>query len=641
MATNGGKKWYNNGTTNIMCLPGEEPEGYVVGKLQKLARTTLKGKSPYHNEEGEIKYFGAEETIPEGFIRGVTPELREHLKSIAGNNLGKSKSDETKKKLSDAAKLRLSNPENHGMYGKHHSEEAKKKMSEARLGRPCWNAGKHYTKEQKAKVIQSHIDRYGSIEEWKRISTEKNKQTKLERYGDPHYTNPRKARTTYLSTPNAERMRQEKIKQTKIEKYGSLKVASKHKEQTMISNSQFETKEEYYKNWRLKLYNKHPNKGSKLEKRCEEFLKNNNLIYSREYLCSNELYKHSFDFAVYMNDELVMLIDCDGMYYHGYYSDTDGYHVNSYSDDYRSQLVPYGVKFLVIVEGHEEAGYKELLSLLSIDYDEYIQSIYNWCRDVGFPYPAYSEDVLSTSWQSLNKSDVVNRFSPRSRFGEKLILHFHPSIWEGSKSGKPSPVEAWNNDELLLKAIKNRIIYKGNSLDPSRVLSGLWVSGIAPRVSIFNPNLAKYLVEKYLKTYDTVFDPCSGFSGRMLGVTSLGKNYIGQDINITTILESNKLIQFLNIGESVQLNNVDSLKESGKYDCLFTCPPYGNKERWKDSSNYLSTDEWITCILNNYDCKSYLFVVDDTRLYKDYIVEEISNRSHFGSNTEYVLLIKK
>ena len=37
--------------------------------------------------------------------------------------------------------------------------------------------------------------------------------------------------------------------------------------------------------------------------------------------------------------------------------------------------------------------------------------------------------------------------------------------------------------------------------------------------------------------------------------------------------------------------------------------------------------------------QKYLFVIDMTDKYKDSIVETIENKSHFGINTEYVILI--
>lgn len=73
----------------------------------------------------------------------------------------------------------------------------------------------------------------------------------------------------------------------------------------------------------------------------------------------------------------------------------------------------------------------------------------------------------------------------------------------------------------------------------------------------------------------------------------------------------------------------------------YTCPPYGSKENWNQSIEELSCDEWIDICLNNYKCKSYLFVVDKTDKYKNYIAEEIINKSHFNKNTEKVILINR
>ena len=81
------------------------------------------------------------------------------------------------------------------------------------------------------------------------------------------------------------------------------------------------------------------------------------------------------------------------------------------------------------------------------------------------------------------------------------------------------------------------------------------------------------------------------------------------------------------------------LEDSSKYPCLFTCPPYKNKENWGQEIESKSCDDWITECLNRYKCEKYVFVVDKTEKYKEFIVEEIINKSHFGQNKEYILLI--
>lgn len=248
-----------------------------------------------------------------------------------------------------------------------------------------------------------------------------------------------------------------------------------------------------------------------------------------------------------------------------------------------------------------------------------------------FPYPEFSEAVLKKDYDRLQSTDGKTA-------GQKLVQHFHPSIWRCDRYGYPSPLAAWSDPEIMYKVIENRLKYlAATELSIYHIRNGLYISGKAPKVSIFRPALAKYLIHKYLNKYSTVFDPCCGYSGRMLGACALNKNYIGQDINSITIKESNRLKDFL--GLNAELSIKDSLYDTGKYECLFTCPPYGKKEFWGQEIEVLSADEWITTCLKNFDCQTYLFVVDKTEIYKDSIVEELKNTSHFGTNTEKVLLI--
>tara|TARA_Y100000780_G_scaffold133768_1_gene120330 strand:+ start:50 stop:355 length:306 start_codon:yes stop_codon:yes gene_type:complete len=58
-------------------------------------------------------------------------------------HLGKTHSEETKRKMSEAHK------------GKKHSEETKRKMSEAKMGRIPWNKGKSPSEETKRKMSEA------------------------------------------------------------------------------------------------------------------------------------------------------------------------------------------------------------------------------------------------------------------------------------------------------------------------------------------------------------------------------------------------------------------------------------------------------------------------------------------------------
>lgn len=219
---------------------------------------------------------------------------------------------------------------------------------------------------------------------------------------------------------------------------------------------------------------------------------------------------------------------------------------------------------------------------------------------------------------------------------DDVIKLYHHSIYDARVGKHLSPKEAWEDKNLILKSALNRLKYKGKCR-ASDVLQGFNVAKIAPKVSVFKPELARRLVETYLSEFENVFDPFSGFSGRMLGTCACSKKYIGQDVNSTHVEESCRMINDLNLNATVECKDI--FESEGQYDCLFTCSPYRLKEAWNEKETDFSCDEWIDECLKRFKCKRYLFVVDETMKYKDKIVETLENKSHFGSNYEYVVMI--
>ena len=271
------------------------------------------------------------------------------------------------------------------------------------------------------------------------------------------------------------------------------------------------------------------------------------------------------------------------------------------------------------------------------DLEERIESIKK-NLPAEFPYPHYSNSQLKEDYENLVSRD----YKSGQKFGTYIANEFHRSIWKASVKGKKSPYEAWHDEALMTKLIRNRLIYSSSpEITPEILRRGFSPSRIAPRVSLFNPALAKYLISKYLSEYDVIFDPFSGFSGRLLGTCSLGKKYVGSDIDEDHVKESQSMIDYFELEGTVEVRDV--LESSGAYPCLFTCPPYGDKEKWNEKNDLVekSCDEWIQECMQRFDCEKYLFVVDRTECFKDNIVEEIDNSSHLGKGKEYVVLIKK
>lgn len=251
-----------------------------------------------------------------------------------------------------------------------------------------------------------------------------------------------------------------------------------------------------------------------------------------------------------------------------------------------------------------------------------------------FPFESYFESELKKDFENLLNSEKSG-----SHNGNKIIGQFHKSIYKDRVNGYKSMTEAWKDINLMKSVIQNRFLYTDeNSLSPKDLRRGFQVSLINPHPSVFQPSFAKYLVKEYLNEYSEIFDPFSGYSGRMLGTIANNKKYIGQDIDSTHIKESEYIKNFLKL-KNVNLSIKDIFESSGEYECLFTCPPYNLKEIWGTDLRDLSCDQWIEECLKRFKCKKYLFVVDKTEKYKDFIVNIKDNSSHLTKSSEKIILI--
>ena len=483
---------------------------------------------------------------------------------------------------------------------------------------------------------QTCLERYGK-EDYTNHS--KSEETKLAKYGDPNYCNPLKNKQTCLERYGVESVTylqsmKDKSKATSILKYGvdhpmKSKVVKENFKSSMMKYYGVE-----FPSQNREIHKKilSSQKMTSPEKKINEFLSNNGFEYQYQYECNGKC----FDFAIFKDNELSILVEIDGEYFHGLLSDCDGKLVRGDKDCERFSKCPEGVKLIVCDSFKVEDCFSEILRVFDIDYEKWIQEIVD-SLPKEFPYYEYSEERMRKDYEKLCTYRDIKK---NSRLGDSIISNFHRSIYDAHISTKPSPKEAWNNRELLEKCVRNRFIYSSN-LSSHSILQGFNVCKIAPKVSVFSAPLARRLIQTYLDKYNQIFDPFSGFSGRMLGACSLDKSYIGQDINVSHIKESKQIAEFLGLKNvSLKVQNVleDTKKE---YECLFTCPPYGGKEHWNIKNDLIekTCDEWIDECLNRFKCKTYLFVVDETEKYKDYIVEEISNSSHFGNNKEYVIKI--
>lgn len=485
---------------------------------------------------------------------------------------------------------------------------------------------------------------------------EKMKTTKQEKYDDPYYTNRAKSAETFKQhkeeDPHFLENIKEKTKNTCLQKYNvehvsqtqewqdahKLSYLEKYDTEWYFQSKDFKAKKSqtmltrYGVEHALQCDEFRKTAFSKLnmtgpEKKIFEFLTNRKFQFKYQYAVNGK----TFDFAIFNDDKLEILIEIDGVYFHGLLEDSNGKHSRGELDHERFALVPEDVKFIVCDDRNVEACFSEILKVYGIDYDKWIDDMVK-ALPVEFPYPSYTMKRMIKDYEHLVKND----YNKHANLGLSIIHNFHKSIWSAHRENMLSPVSCWKDSEKLKKSVKNRVIYS-SSLSSQQISRGFNISGIAKTVSVFNASLAKHIIETHLAEYDTVFDPFSGFSGRMLATCACNKRYIGQDINETHVNESNEIIKSFNLNASV--TQKDIFESEGEYDCLFTCSPYHLKEQWNENETDMSCDEWIDECLKRFKCKRYAFVVDETEKYKDCVTETISNSSHFSKNNEYVIII--
>ena len=241
---------------------------------------------------------------------------------------------------------------------------------------------------------------------------------------------------------------------------------------------------------------------------------------------------------------------------------------------------------------------------------KYLDREWSKIKQIEFPKISekdITEEDLKREIKNLIRKDTSIEGKDYTKTHSKIIKYFNQSLKHANRKDHPSPYDFWQllktDKEIFFKFLQNRLRcsdwykekdnmkYLEQGYVPEYIYGiGMTSSMSAPFVSYFKPVYAKYLINKYLKDFDTIFDPFAGFGGRLLGALSLGKSYIGYDLNNSVIKENNEIWEFWKKSNPFYFHTVslqckdslDNLKQIEQYDCLFTCPPYSDLETWKN-----------------------------------------------------------
>ena len=380
------------------------------------------------------------------------------------------------------------------------------------------------------------------------------------------------------------------------------------------------------------------------EQKFLESTLNNLYFYSKEFPTTNDGVTHCWDYAIFdENGELVMVVDLDGAYFHADVCDYDGIHSKEEYDEKRHISVSTNdnICILIIPEIDMDKGFSYMESIIACGYNNYYRSVFTELRLQPFPEPHHTDEELMKSYDKLQRMDPNDKYhqdiSLNTRQGDWLVFEFHKSIWHDHRDGELSPYEAYMNDDILKGMIHNHQIYH-TFINKNKILQAF----NSTRIQFMSAGKAKMIISKYLMEFDEIFDPFSGYSGRMLAAISLGKKYIGQSASEIKVNESNNMVKFLRkygITCNVVISSKNMFNSSGGYECLFTVPPTMDEVLTDVGSINKTEDELIDLCLERFKCKRYLFVVKETTKYKDHIIIEVANKSRFNNCSEKIIIM--
>ena len=162
------------------------------------------------------------------------------------------------------------------------------------------------------------------------------------------------------------------------------------------------------------------------------------------------------------------------------------------------------------------------------------------------------------------------------------ILDAKQGAWQDRK-------RAWIN-----MGIKGEVGRDGSSIHCPTLATSQEPLKDANYVSIFDPVLTELMYEWFCPESGQIVDPFAGGSVRGIVAASVGRNYWGCDLRDEQI-EANEL-QAEHIGVKPKWicgDAFEKLDTAPDADFVFSCPPYGDLEKYSDLPADLSQMDWI------------------------------------------------
>lgn len=257
---------------------------------------------------------------------------------------------------------------------------------------------------------------------------------------------------------------------------------------------------------------------------------------------------------------------------------------------------------------------KEYVSKLTEEEREnLVEPIFNELLNIGWNYPKWSDVEINSAFSRLVNWEIKENLDGNNLLATNICKHFCSSFYHVSDKKRMSVYDAWNDEDLIKKVIKNRLMltWKSKSnewfdISPNMIIQGMRSMGLIATTSLFKPTVAKAICLKYSKPGDLIGDYSAGFGARLLGAASCNRRYFGMDP--LTKKELDNIIKFLNLKdcEISPQKSEEFIGEDNIFDFCWSSPPYYNIEifskdktfAYNHNKEYFLYNYWKPTLIN-------------------------------------------
>ena len=273
-----------------------------------------------------------------------------------------------------------------------------------------------------------------------------------------------------------------------------------------------------------------------------------------------------------------------------------------------------------------------------------LQKAFAYARERGLPYYNYQLREKYLEFGKIQNSDYENGIVGdevlQLLHGVGLAWSYFPHHWEAQVAKMKRPIDVFNDDELLMKALASRIKWGGKVeqdgyMTDANLRKAIRTASGVQAVSNFRPVAAASIYHKYGGD-GVVWDMSSGYGGRLLGALACKKvnKYIGTDPSTKTFEGLKDIAKdFSYMKKNIDLHNQGSedFVPQEPVDLCFTSPPYFDTEKYCDEltqsyKKFSTQQEWLNgffkkTIQNCYEClkdNGFLIInIANVKSYKD------------------------